>query len=377
MLQDRVQENTGMQGGSPSARTSSVKKAAIAGNAAIIFIVVLSLIGLYFLSNYSYLLFHNIVEIFSVAIAFSIFAIAWNTRRITDNNYFLFIGIALAFVASLSLIHTLAYKGMGVFPIYVEANLATQLWIATRYLLSFSFLLPLLFIQRKIKPVIIVAGYSIATSFLLVSIFIWQNFPVAYDITTSSLTNFKIISEYTIAAILLVSIGILIKKRREFSSQIYRLLVAAMALVIAAEMAFTLYTDVYGIANMVGHLLNVASFYLIYRALVETNLTKPYDILFRNLKQSEITLASRAEELTLANERLGKEIAERKAIEEELRESQGRLEEKAAEVKDYASQMEKLAQERARQLKDAERLSVIGATVGMVGHDICNLKRCQ
>ena len=34
--------------------------------------------------------------------------------------------------------------------------------------------------------------------------------------------------------------------------------------------------------------------------------------------------------------------------------------------------MEQLAEERARKLKDAERLSAIGATAGMVGHDIRN-----
>ena len=80
------------------------------------------------------------------------------------------------------------------------------------------------------------------------------------------------------------------------------MLLIAMGLAIATEMAFTLYTDVYGISNMVGHLLNVVSFYFIYLALVETSLTKPYDFLFRNLKNSETTLANRAEELTQLNE---------------------------------------------------------------------------
>jgi signal transduction histidine kinase len=110
-----------------------------------------------------------------------------------------------------------------------------------------------------------------------------------------------------------------------------------MALAIASEMAFTLYTDVHGIANVAGHLLSIVSFYFIYAALVETSLTKPFDLLFRNQKQL-----------------------------------QEKLEEKAKEVEEYASQMEKLANERARQLKDAERLSAIGATAGMVGHDIRN-----
>jgi signal transduction histidine kinase len=54
------------------------------------------------------------------------------------------------------------------------------------------------------------------------------------------------------------------------------------------------------------------------------------------------------------------------------KEMQLKLEDKAAEVEEYASQMEQLAEERARKLKDSERLSAIGATAGMVGHDIRN-----
>jgi PAS domain S-box-containing protein len=41
-------------------------------------------------------------------------------------------------------------------------------------------------------------------------------------------------------------------------------------------------------------------------------------------------------------------------------------------LEEYANQMEALANQRAEQLKDAERLAAIGATAGMVGHDIRN-----
>ncbi|HEX7483129.1 MAG TPA: MASE3 domain-containing protein, partial [Candidatus Bathyarchaeia archaeon] len=303
----------------------NLKKKGKLRNVLVIIVGAISLGALYFLSRQNYLLFHGIVEIFSIVIAFAIFAIAWNSRRLVDNNYFVFIGIAFLFVAGLDVFHALAYKGMGVFPSFIGSNLATQLWIATRYVLGFSFLIALLFTQRKIKPTIIIIGYGIVAALLLVSIFIWQNFPIAYDNNTLSLTFFKIGSEYTISIIILASIGILIKKRKEFSSNIYKLLLTAMALAVATEMAFTLYTDVYGIANVVGHLLNVVSFYFIYRALIETGLTKPYELLFRNLKQSETTLANRAQELSTVNKRLEQEIIEREATEDELRESEERL----------------------------------------------------
>jgi PAS domain S-box-containing protein len=56
----------------------------------------------------------------------------------------------------------------------------------------------------------------------------------------------------------------------------------------------------------------------------------------------------------------------------ELERVQAKLEAKAVEVEEYATHMEALAEERAKKLQDAERLAAIGATAGMVGHDIRN-----
>jgi PAS domain S-box-containing protein len=60
-----------------------------------------------------------------------------------------------------------------------------------------------------------------------------------------------------------------------------------------------------------------------------------------------------------------RDITERKEVEDERNRMQIKLEE-------YASQMEELAEQRAEKLKNAERLAAIGATAGMVGHDIRN-----
>ena len=92
-----------------------------------------ALIGLYLISHYNYLLFHILVELFSIVIGVTLFIVAWNLRRTITNHYILFIGIAYLFVAVLDTFHTLSYKGMGVFAID-SANAATQLWIAARFL---------------------------------------------------------------------------------------------------------------------------------------------------------------------------------------------------------------------------------------------------
>jgi signal transduction histidine kinase len=294
----------------------------------IVFVTValLVLIGLYQLSQYNYLLFHSSSEIFTVVIAFAIFAIAWNSRNIIENKYLLFIGIAFLFVAGLDILHMLTYKNMNVFPsIASNPNVATQLWIAMRYMFAFSLVIPLLLIKRKIRPIVIFGGYGVSTALLFLSIFYWHNFPVAYDYASSSLTGFKVVSELIVSLILFGAIVLLAKYRNEFSKNIFTLLAVAIGLGIATEMSFTLYTDVFGIANMTGHLLNIVSVYFVYRALVETGLKKPYELMFHNLKRSEESLAKRAVELSNTNVKLEQEIAEREAIEEALRENEEHL----------------------------------------------------
>jgi len=58
----------------------------------------------------------------------------------------------------------------------------------------------------------------------------------------------------------------------------------------AAELSMSGRESSDGLVITAGHLLKVASFYLVYKALIETGLVKPYNLLFRNLKKSEEAL---------------------------------------------------------------------------------------
>ena len=250
-----------------------------------LFFGLLILAGLYVSSLYNYLLFHNLAEIFSIVIAFGIFTIAWNSRPFLDNNYLLFIGIAYLFVGGLDLLHTFSYKGMAIFGGF-GSNLPTQLWIAARYMESLSLLIAPLFFHRRLKTNLVFLGYSAAVALILLSIFFWKIFPVCF-VEGAGLTPFKKISEYIISLILLVSIGFLLKNRKEFDRKVLQWVIWSIIVTIASELAFTFYVDVYGLSNLIGHYFKILSFYLIYKAIIETGLTKPYDLLFRNLKQSE------------------------------------------------------------------------------------------
>ena len=264
--------------------------------------IILVLFGLYLTSLYSFLLFHSLVELFSIVVACGIFMIAWNSRRLMDNNYLLFIGIAYLFIGGLDLMHTLGYPGMSVFQGY-GTTLSTQLWIATRYLESLSLLIAFFFLSRRMRPNLVFLSYTAIVSLVLVSIFYWNVFPLTF-VEGVGLTPFKKISEYIISLILLGSVVLLLRNRREFDRGVLRLLIAAIITTIGAELFFAFYISAYGLSNLIGHFLKLISFYLIYKAIIETGIRNPFDLLFRNLKQSEEALKQANDELSAVNKEL-------------------------------------------------------------------------
>ena len=245
--------------------------------------ILASFVALYLVKNHSYVLFHSLVEVFSIIIAAAIFALAWNARRYFDNGYILFIGISFLFVGFIDLIHTLAYKGMGVYPGY-NSDLPTQLWIAARWLQALAFFAATFFLDRKLnRPLVVLAGGTVVLILLFLSIFYWQTFPSCF-VEGTGLTPFKIASEYGISLILLISIVPLMKKKDKLHPRVRQLIIASILSTVASEMSFTLYTDAYGFFNALGHFFKVIAFIFIYKAVVSIGLKQPYDLLFRDLK---------------------------------------------------------------------------------------------
>ena len=247
------------------------------------------LAGLFILSMGNYLLYHAIAEVFSIIVAFGIFIVAWNCRTNLDNDYLLLLGVAYFFVGCIDFLHTLAYKGMGVFSPAWGSNLPTQLWVAARYTESISLLLAPVFIKRKLRVSWAMGAYTAVFVLALLSIFYWRVFPVSF-VEGTGLTLFKKMSEVIIAAVFFVSVLRLIAGRRSFKPSVLRLLAASIIISIGSEIAFIFYVDVYGISNFLGHILKIVSFYLIYKSIIETGLRQPFDLLYRDLKQSETRL---------------------------------------------------------------------------------------
>lgn len=251
------------------------------------------IVGLLISVRVNYLLFHSLAELFSIIIAFTLFLIMWNSKKYMENKALVFISIAYLFVAFIDLLHTLSYVGMNIFTDY--DYYANQLWIAARYMESITLLIAFAWpdrvnqIIRRVGTRGVLTIYFLITAILLASIFVWRIFPICF-IANQGQTEFKIISEYIICLILVAGILLLWKNRRNFDEKIYTLLIAAMIFTILQELSFTLYTDNYGILNMIGHYFKIISFYLMYRAIVKTGIVEPYNLIFRELTINEIEL---------------------------------------------------------------------------------------
>ncbi|MFX1531722.1 MAG: MASE3 domain-containing protein [Promethearchaeota archaeon] len=250
-----------------------------------IIIFIIALFFTYLSSFYKYLLFHSIAEIFSIVIAGGVFFVGWNSRRYMENSFFLVLGVSSLFIATIDLIHTLAYTGMYIFEGYTS-NLPTSLWIAARYLQVSSCLIASLSIKKNVRPIFLIVSYMGITIILIVLIFA-NLFPICY---TDRLTPFKIVSEYIIIFISIICLFIIFKNKIEFDKRVLYLIYSSIIATIISELTFTFYIGVYDFSNLVGHIFKIIAFYLLYKAIIQIGIREPFDLLFRKIRRSELEL---------------------------------------------------------------------------------------
>ncbi|MDT8441937.1 MAG: MASE3 domain-containing protein [Desulfuromonadales bacterium] len=245
---------------------------------------------LFLISRTNYLLFHVLVEMSSIALATAVFLVGWNSRRLVESPTLLILAMGFFFAALVDLLHTLAYKGMAIFP-GATTDLATQLWIVARYLSAVAFTTAAFSLIRP-WPVCArrwLAGYSVLTLLLLVVVWPLGLFPACF-VDGVGLTRFKVFSEYLVVALMAAAALLIWWRRERLSLQLTWLLLLAILSSILSEYSLTLYNDPYGFSNFLGHLFKLCAVIAIYAALVRGTLRDPYHTLFRELTRSKEAL---------------------------------------------------------------------------------------
>lgn len=228
----------------------------------------------------SYIVWHNIFELSSIIIAICIFCASYYSFEQNQNFRYLFLGSMLLLMGFVDFFHTLSFKGMPDFLISnTTANRATTFWIIARLIGGFG-LLAASIIPTKTKFKFHKVSFFILP--ILISLLILHLvtyypglIPQMY-IEGEGLTDTKVFLEFVVMLLILSAIFNLLRHYKKNEDKFTITITCALLIGIFSELSFTLYVDVYGIYNYIGHLLKFVMYFMIFRVTFIKNIRLPY-----------------------------------------------------------------------------------------------------
>jgi len=227
-----------------------------------------------------YLVFHNIAEVFSIMVSFSIFGVGWFTYEQSKNRHALFLSCAFLAIGLMDFMHTLSFPGMPSFITPSSMLKSTQLWIAVRMYAAVMFLASA-FIDADTRnrllsrQVLLPAALAVTGLVFVGAVFYPSKLPATF-IQDKGLTSFKIYSEYLIIILLACSIPAYWRRYAKTGTKQLMYYMAAFLVCIFSELAFTVYKSTFDTYNMLGHIYKAAAFALIYRGIFAASVRYPY-----------------------------------------------------------------------------------------------------
>jgi len=236
-------------------------------------------------SLFPFLLFHTVIELAAIFISLSLYQMGTQSYRFTKDHVLLFISIGFLYIAVFDGMHTLTYKGMDLIP-GATTNHATQLWLSGRVLQIVALLLVPFVHTRKISRLYQELYFLFSGAILLVLI-ITGYFPTSY-VDGVGMTVFKKVVEYVLVTIALMGIIFIGKLQVVENKRVLRHIRWALAFLIASELSFTLYKDVYDVLNALGHIFKLLSYGVVWVLVLDEGFSKPYEKVFRKIYDNSI-----------------------------------------------------------------------------------------
>jgi diguanylate cyclase (GGDEF)-like protein/PAS domain S-box-containing protein len=241
----------------------------------------------------NYLPLHIFLETLAIVVAILVFVVGWYTHARVRNLGVLVLACFFLGVGVLDFSHLLSYPGMPDFVTPSDPEKAINFWLIARLFAAFALLaaafLPsfdagrwLRFLLLSLTTVVLVVIHAI----LLAAPHV---LPGTFN-AESGLTLFKVVSEYVLIVLYLLA-GVQLCRQALRTASVERLHLAIAAGIMAlAELFFTFYADVTDIYNLSGHIYKVIAYTYLYKALVVTGVTAPYDRLDNMTSRLQATL---------------------------------------------------------------------------------------
>jgi len=264
-------------------------------------LLVLLCIGLYVISKQNYLFFHTITEMTTIVLGISLMLITLGTLKICSNNYFQYLAIILGLAGVINLFHILTYKGIYVFA--NDSNMSIQFGILTRWYECIMLGISSVHFKKKFQWNKVFTINIIITILFLLSIIKFKIFPVCY-VEEYGLTYSKIVIEGLIVIVFFIILLCVIKSKINIVKDNKSDLVKALILKILCSLFFTLYVDIYGTVNLLGHLFKLLAYYYSFKIIFKYIVVNPYFILFERLNNKVNELENANKELVKAKDKV-------------------------------------------------------------------------
>lgn len=229
----------------------------------------------------TYLVFHNVVEFFSVMVSLSIFSLGWFAFDQNRDRHALYLSVAFLAIGLMDFMHTLGYSGMPALITPNNPNKSTQYWIAVRLFSAMAFLSSAYIYPNQerrwlSKTAIMTSALAVVVVVFVSVTFFPDQIPTTF-VQGIGLTPFKMVAEYVIIVLLVLATIAYWNRLARTGDRLIVYYLAAFVLCIFSEFVFSAYQSVFDTWNVLGHLYKVLAFLLIYKGIFVASVNRPYE----------------------------------------------------------------------------------------------------
>jgi PAS domain S-box-containing protein len=245
----------------------------------------------------TYLVFHTIVELFSVIVLLSIFGVGWYTFDQSKNHHALFLSAACLAIGLIDIMHILSFPGMPFFITPSSANKGILFWICARLTSGVAFLASAYIypgsVKRGLSKLNLLTAALAVTGLAFAGVFYVPGYLPAMFVEGSGPTPVTVSAEYLVVSLFALSFAAYWRRFTRTGDRVLAWYLAAFIVCIFSELAFTLYKSAYDSYNLVGHLYKVVAFYMIYQGIFTSSVTHPYVQLVDTGERLRVAMAER------------------------------------------------------------------------------------
>lgn len=227
-----------------------------------------------------YLPVHTLMEFLSIVAAFLVFTVVWHTPAREISTSQIFLAVALFSAGWLDIAHTLSFRDMPDMITPSSGNKSIGFWLMAR--LTVAVALCVVSFYPQLKPptlrtrILLMGGFLLANAIIFWAIVFHEaDLPDSF-VPGTGITPFKIGFERVITALQVIAACRFYLQARKSDDDSLTLLFGAAAVCAFSEVFLTTYATSNDAQNLFGHLLKIASYILLYRAMFVVSVRNPY-----------------------------------------------------------------------------------------------------